>query len=279
MDVLWGSVSTCSLFDFVLSTRPLFHRLQFSLIHWKPAPLNADSAEQVCFYLCAFGCAYRVGGKEGGAFPLKHALLIVSQILRIYSISHSSLLPPYFCSVCHFLPAPLPSVLHLNRRHLSHAAAHICQTCIVSPLHWFPDQSGCCIFITAAAFCIFCLCRESGADRGGCMRSILAKSWSVLSLPASCHLILLPIVRMTVLLCSSYGGERMPFFFCAETFNVVAHYRSSRWSASLIVSELSVGSTIPSLRWQLSASSIMLACILLLFLSLLAYSSLCETPL
>lgn len=64
-----------------------------------------------------------------------------------------------------------------------------------------------------SAFSACLLCQESGADRGGCMRSILAKSWSILSLPAFCHLILLPIVRMTVLLCSHYGGRECHSFF------------------------------------------------------------------
>lgn len=117
-------------------------------------------------------CVYLVvRSGEGGAFPLKHALLTVSQILRISSISllllssaHSLYPPPlHFWSIRHFLPVALFSVSHVNP---SRAGAHICQTCIVSaltpPLYCFPDQSGCCISIAAAAFCIFCLIAVSG---------------------------------------------------------------------------------------------------------------------
>lgn len=64
-----------------------------------------------------------------------------------------------------------------------------------------------------SAFSACSLCQESGADRGGCMRSILAKSCSVFSLPGSCRLILLPEVRMTVLLCSHYRRRESHSFF------------------------------------------------------------------
>lgn len=148
-----------------------------------PFPIHCDSLEAcsvecwqcrgsiflcVCIWLCVAG---REGGREGGAFPLKHALLTVSQILRISSISllllssaHSLYPPPlHFWSIRHFLPVALFSVSHVNP---SRAGAHICQTCIVSaltpPLYCFPDQSGCCISIAAAAFCIFCLIAVSG---------------------------------------------------------------------------------------------------------------------
>lgn len=71
--------------------------------------------------------------------------------------------PLHFCSIRHFFPVPLFSVSHVNP---SRAGSPICQTCIVSaltpPLHCFPDQSGCCISIAAAAFCIFCLIAVSG---------------------------------------------------------------------------------------------------------------------
>lgn len=64
-----------------------------------------------------------------------------------------------------------------------------------------------------SAFSACSLCQESGADRGGCMRNILANSWSILSLPASRHLILLPIARMMVHLCSHCRGRECHSFF------------------------------------------------------------------
>lgn len=184
----------------------------------------------VCVCLCVQG---RREGGRGISFKacFAHCLSNLTHLFHLSLLLSSprSLPPPspYFCSLCHFLPAPLLSVSHLNLRHLSHAAAHICQTCIVSPLHWFPDQSGCCIFITAAAFCIFCLLAVSGIwsrprwvyeEHLG---EILVNSLSSPSLCAS----------MVSLL---WG--RMPFFLCVETFNVVPHYSRSRLSASFLVS-------------------------------------------
>lgn len=155
---------------------PLAHPFRLS-----PFPIHCDSlvACSVECWQCRgsiFLCVHIwlcVAGREGGAFPLKHALLTVSQILRISSISplllssaHSLYPPSPLCisvPFATFLLYLLFSVSHVNP---SRAGSHICQTCIVSalspPLDCFPDQSGCCISIAAAAFCICCLIAVSG---------------------------------------------------------------------------------------------------------------------
>lgn len=108
-----------------------------------------------------------VGGEEGGAFPLKHALLTVSQFLRIYSISTLLLFSPHSLSPHISLPFaalflyPCFFVSHVKLRHLSHTGSHVGQACIVSPLHCFPRpiwllhlHHSCCILHFLPARCV-----------------------------------------------------------------------------------------------------------------------------
>lgn len=122
-------------------------------------------------------CVYWVvrsgeGGEGGRGISFKacsaHCLSNLTHFFHLSSAPFFGSLPLptpplHFWSIRHFLPVALFSVSHVNP---SRAGAHICQTCIVSaltpPLYCFPDQSGCCISIAAAAFCIFCLIAVSG---------------------------------------------------------------------------------------------------------------------
>lgn len=101
----------------------------------------------VCIWLCKQG---RRKGGRGISFKACSARCL-SNLTHLFHLSlllsSPHPLPPtfQFCS-------PLLSVSHPNLRHLSHAASHICQTCIVSPLRRFSRpiwllhlHHGCCI--------------------------------------------------------------------------------------------------------------------------------------
>lgn len=170
-------------------------------------------SSRVC--VCVFACASR-GRREGGrgvSFKAcsAHCLSNLTHLFHLSLLLSSppSLPPPTspcFGSVCHFLPAPLLSVSHLNLRHLSHAAAHVLPDlyCFSSSLIFSPTNLAVASSsqLLRSAFSARLLCQESGADRGGCMRSISAKSWSILSpLPLS------------ALRCSHYSGRERHSFF------------------------------------------------------------------
>lgn len=160
-------------------------------------------------------CVWR---KEGGAFPFNaSALLSVSQSLRIYSVYFLFLPLPRVYSVClvsvFFCLSVFLSLMsdtHAQLTHLCHTGSHIHQACVIPPLStlcfscsisWIlavapPSQ----LLYSAFTPWLCSLCQESGADRGGCFKSVFATSEATCLWHLSLSLSLCPLAHPSLFL-------------------------------------------------------------------------------